>query len=179
MKPIQLRTNCSTLNKRSNFLFNYNLIYRRKSLANNMEKMFWFLLFGFLQVGQIIGLRYIEVGNRNRFPIWIETQTNNNGPPLHAIVKLPPGARNKYTISDGGWAGRLWAKVGCDDSGHNCEFGQSVPPCPPGGCHPPAETKVEFFFPQVDSPNDAYYDISLVRLLLRNIPFNNFNTFYF
>lgn len=129
-----------------------------------MEKMFWFLLFGFLQVGQIIGLRYIEVGNRNGFPIWIETQTNNNGPPLHGIVKLPPGARNKYTISDGGWAGRLWAKVGCDDSGHNCEFGQSVPPCPPGGCHPPAETKVEFFFPQMNSPNDAYYDISLVRL---------------
>lgn len=85
-----------------------------------------------LQVSQIAGLRYIDIGNRNSYPIWIETQTNNNGPPLHGIVKLDPKARTKFDISDGGWAGRIWPKTGCDQNGANCEFGQSVPPCPPG-----------------------------------------------
>lgn len=32
-----------------------------------------------------------------------------------------------------------------------------------GGCHPPAETKVEFFFPQINAAQDSFYDISLVR----------------
>lgn len=58
--------------------------------------------------------------------------------------------------------GRFWPKSGCDHTGHNCEAGQSVDPCNPGGCDPPAETKVEFFFPPVNDPYDVWYDVSLV-----------------
>lgn len=58
--------------------------------------------------------------------------------------------------------GRFWPKSGCDHTGHNCEVGQSVDPCNPGGCDPPAETKVEFFFPPVNDPYDVWYDVSLV-----------------
>lgn len=58
--------------------------------------------------------------------------------------------------------GRFWPKSGCDHSGHNCEVGQSVDPCLPTGCDPPAETKVEFFFPPVGDPYDVWYDVSLV-----------------
>lgn len=31
-----------------------------------------------------------------------------------------------------------------------------------GGCDPPAETKVEFFFPPVGDSGDVWYDVSLV-----------------
>lgn len=58
--------------------------------------------------------------------------------------------------------GRFWPKSGCDNNGINCEVGQSVSPCPQGGCQPPAETKVEFFFPPSGNGQDVWYDISLV-----------------
>lgn len=107
--------------------------------------------------------RYIEVGNRCSFPIWIQALTNNNGAPLsNEIKRINSGGRIKYEISDNGWAGRLWPKTGCDYRGENCEFGQSIPPCPSGGCHPPADTKVEFYFPRQNSPDLSFYDISLV-----------------
>lgn len=114
--------------------------------------------------------RNIEVGNRNGFPIWIQTLTNNNGPPLtNEIVRLNAGERKSFSIRDEGWAGRIWPKTGCDQNGANCAFGQSVPPCPSGGCHPPADTKVEFFFPHINSPEVAFYDISLVSQLFRSL----------
>ncbi|XP_031635147.1 thaumatin-like protein 1b [Contarinia nasturtii] len=107
--------------------------------------------------------RFIEVGNRNIFPIWIETLANANGPKLsNEIVRINPGGRIKYEISVNGWAGRLWPKFNCNNSGANCEFGQSIPPCPAQGCHPPADTKVEFFFPSENSADRSFYDISLV-----------------
>lgn len=123
-------------------------------------------------------LRYIEVGNNRGAPIWIQSQPNDGKPPLRGgqIVKLNPSERTRYDIDDGGWAGRLWAKVGCDDGGNNCRFGQSIPPCPPNGCHPPAETKVEFFFPPINSPDASFYDISLVdgySLAAEIIPFRD------
>lgn len=138
--------------------------------------MKWLLFATVLFIDQIAGLRYIEIGNKNNFPIWIETKPNDNKPPLRngEIVKLNPNDRTKYDIEDAGWGGRFWAKVGCDESGANCEFGQSVDPCPEGGCQPPAETKVEFFFPPTDSTDDSYYDISLVRSILHENP-NEFN----
>lgn len=107
--------------------------------------------------------RYIQVGNQNNFPIWIETIPNNNSPKLsNEIVRINSGGRIKYEISDGGWAGRLWPKIGCDQYGWNCEFGQSIAPCPNDGCHPPADTKVEFFFAPLNSGANSFYDISLV-----------------
>lgn len=112
----------------------------------------------------IVALRYIQVTNNNGYPIWVQTQPNDKQPQLRngEIVKLDAGANVKYDIEDAGWGGRIWPKTGCDDSGNNCEFGQSIAPCPDGGCQPPAETKVEFFFPPNGDPAAAYYDISLV-----------------
>lgn len=131
------------------------------------------LLFAaFIFIGQTAGLRYIQVKNSNSFPIWIETEPNDNQPELtNEIVKIETGSNTKYDIQDSGWGGRLWAKVGCDKNGVNCEFGQSVDPCNEGGCQPPSETKVEFFFSEISSSDDSYYDISLVscRLLTLNI----------
>lgn len=109
--------------------------------------------------------RVIEVGNRNNFAIWIETLTNNNGPPLsNEVIRLNPGGKHTYNVRDEGWAGRLWPKIGCDQRGANCQFGQSIPPCPRNGCQPPADTKVEFYFPQKNSPKPSFYDISLVSI---------------
>lgn len=58
--------------------------------------------------------------------------------------------------------GRFWPKSGCDGSGQNCQVGQSVSPCGRNGCDPPAETKVEFFFPRSGDNGNVWYDISLV-----------------
>ena len=55
----------------------------------------------------------------------------------------------------------MWPKVGCGSDGLNCVFGQSSPPCPTGGCHPPADTKIEFNFP-ANFVGQSWYDISLV-----------------
>lgn len=108
--------------------------------------------------------RYIEVGNECDFPIWIQTLTNDNGPPLlnTAMTRINPGGRMRYDIGDDGWAGRLWARYGCDENGQNCLFGQSSPPCSSSGCDPPADTKAEFSFPPRNSATLSFYDISLV-----------------
>ena len=125
--------------------------------------MWWLMFVAMLCVQHTVGLRYIEVTNKNNYRIWIETLTNNQGPPLkQGVTLLEPKAKIKYDIPDAGWAGRLWPKTGCDAGGANCEIGQSMPPCPPTGCQPPAETKVEFFFPAIGSNQDSFYDISLV-----------------
>ena len=92
--------------------------------------------------------RQIAFTNRCSHPIWISPLTNADGPPLaEGIQRLEAGARFTYQIPDAGWGGRFWPKQGCDGSGHNCEVGQSMPPCLANGCDPPAETKVEFHFP--------------------------------
>ena len=78
-----------------------------------------------------------------------------------------------FQIPTSGWAGRFWPKTGCDNSGYNCEFGDSVPPCPVGGCQPPADTKVEFNFPPQPPNQDSWYDVSLVdgySLPMRIVP---------
>jgi hypothetical protein len=108
--------------------------------------------------------RQITFQNRCGRDIWISPLTNNQGPPLpDGIVRLANNAKHSYQIPNGGWGGRMWPKTGCDGSGQNCQVGQSIPPCPSGGCQPPAETKVEFFFPPTSSSGQAvWYDVSLV-----------------
>ncbi|XP_031635150.1 glucan endo-1,3-beta-glucosidase-like [Contarinia nasturtii] len=126
--------------------------------------MMWLAFIAFVCVIEhsVAQQRYIQVQNQNNFPIWMEEQDNTDQPQLApGIIKINPGDSTTYSIPDSGWSGRLWPKSGCDDSDANCEIGQSVPPCPDGGCQPPSETKVEFFFPQISS-GTAYYDISLV-----------------
>lgn len=133
--------------------------------------MLWLILIVLVCSAQVVELRrYIEVGNLNSFTIWIETLTNNNGAPLsNEIIRVNPGGRIKYQIPDSGWAGRIWPKINCDHYGANCGFGQSIPPCPSGGCHPPADTKVEFYFPPENSPELSFYDISLVCINQLNL----------
>jgi len=116
-----------------------------------------------LSASTLEAARTIEFTNRCSHDIWVSPLTNNQGPMLpEGIVHLSNGAIRTYTIPDGGWGGRFWPKTGCDGSGQNCQMGQSMPPCPAGGCQPPAETKIEFHFPSASNHDDVWYDISLV-----------------
>jgi len=107
--------------------------------------------------------RTIKFINRCGRDIWVSPLTNNQGPALPGgVVRLSNGRDYSYNIPDGGWGGRFWPKTGCNSNGQACEVGQSVPPCPPKGCQPPAETKVEFFFPPTGRSDNVWYDVSLV-----------------
>jgi hypothetical protein len=73
--------------------------------------------------------------------IWIQQQNHAGSP---EVVKISKGGSTTYPIPDGGLAStRYWAKSGCDASGNNCKVGQSSPPCPPTGCAPPVDSKLE------------------------------------
>jgi len=107
--------------------------------------------------------RTIEFTNRCPQDIWVSPLTNGQGPMLpEGIMRLANGQVRSYNIPDAGWGGRFWPKTGCDGSGNNCVMGQSMPPCPTGGCQPPAETKVEFHFPPAGNSDAVWYDVSLV-----------------
>ncbi len=123
----------------------------------------------------------LSVKNNCAFTTWLATAPNSNQAPLPGgTIKLTQGQTYTYNIPSGGWAGRFWPKTGCDGSGTNCEFGDSSPPCPAGGCHPPADTKVEFLFPPQPPKSDSWYDISLVdgyslpmKIVPRGVNFGN------
>lgn len=107
--------------------------------------------------------RTITFFNRCAYPIWINPFTSGDGPVLgNGITRMDQNARFTFTIPDSGWAGRFWPKTECDSNGQNCAVGQSVAPCPSNGCQPPADTKVEFFYPPVNNAATVWYDISLV-----------------
>jgi hypothetical protein len=106
--------------------------------------------------------RQITFTNKCGYKLWIAPLTNAQGPVLPpGIMGLDNGQTGTYQIPNSGWGGRFWPKSGCDADGEYCEVGQSVAPCD-GGCDPPAETKVEFFFPGDDVPGAVWYDVSLV-----------------
>lgn len=105
----------------------------------------------------------LAVVNNCPFPTWLANTPNTGFPSLPGgTVQLASGQRYVYQISNSGWAGRFWPKTGCDQSGTNCQFGDSAPPCPARGCQPPADTKIEFNFPPQPPKTDSWYDISLV-----------------
>lgn len=105
----------------------------------------------------------LSVENKCSFDVWMASTPNSSYSPLpDSLVKVAPGGSHAYKVSVSGWAGRFWPKVGCDSQGNNCKAGQSVAPCPDGGCQPPADTKVEFNFPPGSSKDTTWYDISLV-----------------
>jgi Thaumatin family len=109
----------------------------------------------------------ISINNSCAFPVWVAQTPNPGFSPLSSdnpspAAKLNSGQTANYTIPQGGWGGRFWPKNGCDESGNNCLAGSSVPPCPPTGCEPPGDTKVEFFYAPLGSGTRPYYDISLV-----------------
>jgi hypothetical protein len=109
----------------------------------------------------------ITITNNCGFPVWLDQTPNGGFSPLagdgpNPAGKLFPGQSSGYTIPAGGWGGRFWPKIGCDANGNNCLAGSSVSGCPPDGCEPPADTKVEFFYAPLTSAARPYYDISLV-----------------
>lgn len=107
--------------------------------------------------------RTIKVNNRCGHPIWIATLTNNNKAALPGgTPRLGQGQSHTFNIPNSGWAGRMWPKIGCNNQGQACEFGQSIPPCGAHGCQPPADTKIEFFIPSSNDHREIWYDISLV-----------------
>ena len=74
-------------------------------------------------------------------PIWIQQQGHTGAP---AVVPLTKGGSTTYAIPDAGLPSvRYWVKAGCDATGNNCTMGQSSPPCPPAGCAPPVDSKLE------------------------------------
>lgn len=105
----------------------------------------------------------LSITNRCEFPVWMVTIPNANIPPLSdSTVQLSKGQSHDYSIPNNGWAGRFWPKVGCDSNGMNCAAGEAIPPCPPSGCQPPADTKVEINFANLNSTEPTWYNISLV-----------------
>jgi Thaumatin family len=105
----------------------------------------------------------LSVRNNCSFPVWMASLNNSGQPPLaDGIVRLNRNDVHDYAIPAAGWAGRLWPKTGCDANGRNCAAGEAVPPCPPTGCQPPADSKVEFNFARLSSSDSSWYDITLV-----------------
>ena len=105
----------------------------------------------------------IAVKNQCSDTIWIATEANDGNPALRdKLVRLDPNGSHTYEIPVAGWSGRFWPKAGCDSKGTNCDSGEALPPCPAIGCEPPADTKVEVYFPGINSADRPYYDISLV-----------------
>ncbi|KAG4078478.1 hypothetical protein HA402_009190 [Bradysia odoriphaga] len=110
------------------------------------------------------GARTITFKSRCAEQIWINPFTSADGPVLgNGVTPISPNGQVTFTIPDSGWAGRFWPKTGCNSNGQSCTVGQSVPPCPSTGCQPPADTKVEFFYPpKNDAIGAVWYDVSLV-----------------
>lgn len=94
----------------------------------------------------------LRVTNNLDFPIWMQTSENI---PDKRIVKLEKNESYDYNIPDVRLeATRFWPKIGCDASGNNCKLGQSMPPCPAGGCQPPIESKFEATWAAKNCPTD-------------------------
>lgn len=104
--------------------------------------------------------RTLTIRNNCAQPIWVAHSSNVNVP---QNVKLPTGASFVYDVPVGGIAAtRFWPKTGCNESGLNCTIGDSVAPCPAGGCQPPIESKFEATFAAKGGPDQTWYNLSQV-----------------
>ncbi|NLN63560.1 MAG: thaumatin family protein [Myxococcales bacterium] len=127
----------------------------------------------------------LRITNRCAYPIWI--QFGDGDGKRQVLENHNPGANNRrftsgesfdYAIPDEGDipdiinAGialegtRFWVKRGCDEKGDNCTVGQSRTnsdgTCPPGGCHPPIESKMEATWASLSSGSVTWYNASHV-----------------
>ena len=117
----------------------------------------------------------LRITNKCYFPIWIQ---HSNNVIDQQNIQLNYTEYYDYNIPNGGLASTMfWPKVGCNFNGTNCEIGQSVPPCPDGGCQPPIDSKFEATWadvncPQINptSPCMTHYDSSQVDGY--TLPFN-------
>jgi len=97
----------------------------------------------------------LRVINGSTETLWIFYQVGAGGgsiPTAHQ-VQLAAGEHLDYPIPDEGLAAtRFWPGYGCDDTGNNCQIGQSGGPadqgftCPSYGCAPPIDSKFEGTF---------------------------------
>lgn len=109
--------------------------------------------------------------------MWIAHMSINKVGPDPQDNKINPGGRMTFHTAEGGAglvATRFWPKMGCDDTGNNCEIGASGGPgegCVirnPGmddnytQCNPPFDTKFEATFAPPDAPTRDTLDMSLV-----------------
>lgn len=159
---------------RMRFCIKVALIFRSKTVEKNrkfsfFDKVVKMLLIISLSVCLIIsapvafGARTITVNNRCKHTIWIQNLDEKHAAVLGGVRKLDSNQNVVLNVPDSGWiGGRIWPKVGCNNNGEGCAWGQSIAPCGKNGCQPPAETKVEFFYPPINDPRTIYYDISLV-----------------
>lgn len=102
----------------------------------------------------------LRVTNHCAQPIWIAHSENV---PDAQNVKLGQGQSRDYNIPDSGLSAmRVWPKVGCNDNGQNCKIGDSVAPCPAGGCQPPVDSKFEASFAPKGGAAATWYNLSQV-----------------
>lgn len=106
------------------------------------------------------GDRQLTVRNNCNHTIWVAHSDNVK---VAQNIKLDKGGSFVYNVPDGGIAAtRFWPKTGCDGNGTNCTIGDSVAPCPAGGCQPPIESKFEATFAAKGSPDQTWYNLSQV-----------------
>ncbi|MEO7332092.1 MAG: RICIN domain-containing protein, partial [Minicystis sp.] len=102
----------------------------------------------------------LRVTNQCADSIWVAHSQNL---PEAQNVKLAKGQSRDYAVPDAGLAAmRLWPKVGCDANGFNCRIGDSVAPCPNGGCQPPVDSKFEASFAAKGGSSLTWYNLSQV-----------------
>ncbi|RPH83046.1 MAG: hypothetical protein EHM75_12470 [Desulfobacteraceae bacterium] len=95
----------------------------------------------------------LTVQNNCSFPIWVQQSKEHKLTDTPLDQKIEAGRSFDYAVDPKGIKStRFWPKWGCDARGENCLWGQSVSgaggpddyaPCPTGGCHAPADSKLE------------------------------------
>ncbi|EYF07632.1 RICIN domain-containing protein [Chondromyces apiculatus] len=106
------------------------------------------------------GKRQLSIRNQCGHPIWI---AHSNNVQAEQNKRLNTGESFVYDVPDGGInATRFWPKTGCNASGLNCTIGDSVAPCPSGGCQPPIESKFEATFAPKGGAEQTWYNLSQV-----------------
>ena len=99
------------------------------------------------------GVPSLTVKNSCSFAIWVQQSKEHTLTDTPLIQKIEASQSFDYAVDPKGIIStRFWPKWGCDALGENCIWGQSVngtggpndyAPCPAGGCHAPADSKLE------------------------------------
>jgi len=95
----------------------------------------------------------LTVKNHCSHNIWVQQSKEHKLTDTPLIQKIEAGQSFDYAVDPKGIIStRFWPKWDCNAQGENCLWGQSVSgtggpddyaPCPAGGCHAPADSKLE------------------------------------
>jgi hypothetical protein len=95
----------------------------------------------------------LTVKNNCSYTIWVQQSKEHKLTDTPLVQKIEAGQSFDYAVDPKGIIStRFWPKWGCNAQGENCLWGQSVSgtggpddyaPCPAGGCHAPADSKLE------------------------------------